>query len=149
MTERELFLAVLELSDPHARARYLDQACAGQAVPARKVGALLRSHEEAGTFLEEPVVARETARRSKRPKRSTRWARPWVMRRPRAPGIRSTPRTPAPRQSRPTIPCVGRRDSRSGPCHRRLGVRGHFTHHDGRPARRLDRTDARGPRPLF
>ncbi len=31
MTERELFLAVLELSDPQARERYLDQASAGQA----------------------------------------------------------------------------------------------------------------------
>ena len=60
MTERELFLAVVELSDPQARALYLDQACAGQAALRAKVLALLRSHGEAGNFLKEPVVARES-----------------------------------------------------------------------------------------
>ena len=56
MSERELFLAALELLDPEARSHYLDQACAGDAVLRAKVEALLKSHEEAGSFLQESVA---------------------------------------------------------------------------------------------
>ena len=56
MGERELFLAALELEDPRARASYLDQACSGDAALRARVEALLRSHEEAGTFLDEPAA---------------------------------------------------------------------------------------------
>ena len=56
MSERELFLAALELRDPRERALYLDRACAGDAALRAKVEALLRSHEEAGSFLEEPAA---------------------------------------------------------------------------------------------
>jgi eukaryotic-like serine/threonine-protein kinase len=56
MGERELFLAALELDDPRARARYLDQVCSGDAALRARVEALLKSHEEAGTFLDEPAA---------------------------------------------------------------------------------------------
>src|SRR5437660_3852008 len=57
MTERDIFLAVLDLPDPKARAAYLDAACAGDAARRARVEALLRSHEAAGSFLAEPAVA--------------------------------------------------------------------------------------------
>jgi hypothetical protein len=57
MSERDLFLAVLDLPDPAARAAYLDRACAGNAALRAGVEALLRSHEGAGSFLDEPAVA--------------------------------------------------------------------------------------------
>ncbi|QDU21860.1 WD40 repeat domain-containing serine/threonine-protein kinase [Urbifossiella limnaea] len=56
MTEREVFLAVLDLPDPAARAGYLGQACAGDAALRGRVEALLRSHEAIGTFLAVPAV---------------------------------------------------------------------------------------------
>ena len=56
MSERDLFLAALDLDDPRARALALDKACAGDAVLRVRVDALLRSHENAGSFLEEPAV---------------------------------------------------------------------------------------------
>jgi tetratricopeptide (TPR) repeat protein/tRNA A-37 threonylcarbamoyl transferase component Bud32 len=56
MSERELFLAAIEIRDLQAKARYLDQACAGDAALRAKVEALLKSHEEAGSFLEEPAA---------------------------------------------------------------------------------------------
>jgi serine/threonine protein kinase len=58
MTEREIFLAVLELADPAARVAFLDGACAGDASLRERVEALLRSHHAAGTFLRAPAVAR-------------------------------------------------------------------------------------------
>jgi regulation of enolase protein 1 (concanavalin A-like superfamily) len=57
MTERDIFLAVLDLPDPAARAAYLDAACAGDAARRARVEALLRSHEAAGSFLAAPAVA--------------------------------------------------------------------------------------------
>src|SRR4051794_23595987 len=57
MTERDIFLAVLDLPDPAARAAYLDAACGADAARRARVEALLRSHEAAGSFLAEPAVA--------------------------------------------------------------------------------------------
>src|SRR4051812_26911608 len=57
MTERDIFLAVLDLPDPAARAAYLDAACGGDAARRARVDALLRAHESAGSFLAEPAVA--------------------------------------------------------------------------------------------
>jgi len=51
---KEILQTVLEL-DPSARGKYLDDACANQEVDRAEIEALVRSHEEAGTFLEEPV----------------------------------------------------------------------------------------------
>jgi uncharacterized protein (TIGR03067 family) len=57
MTERDIFLAVLDLPDPAARANYLDSACAGDVARRARVEELLQAHENAGSFLAEPVVA--------------------------------------------------------------------------------------------
>src|SRR6516225_5255118 len=61
MTEREIFLDALELEDPAERAAYLDAACAGRPALRRRVEELLRSHREAGTFLEVPAVEQVSA----------------------------------------------------------------------------------------
>ncbi len=57
MTERDIFLAAIDLPDPAARAAYLDRACAGNPALRGKVDTLLRSHERAGSFLGVPLVA--------------------------------------------------------------------------------------------
>jgi uncharacterized protein (TIGR03067 family) len=57
MTERDIFLAVLDLPDAAARTAYLDAACIGDAPRRAKVEALLKAHENAGSFLAEPAAA--------------------------------------------------------------------------------------------
>jgi serine/threonine protein kinase len=57
MTERDIFLAVLDLPDPAGRAAYLDGACGGDAALRGRVEALLRSHDTAGSFLGAPAVS--------------------------------------------------------------------------------------------
>src|SRR5262245_5424596 len=57
MTERDIFLAVLDLPNPAARAAYLDKTCAGNAALRAGVESLLRSHDTAGSFLSSPAVA--------------------------------------------------------------------------------------------
>jgi len=57
MTEREIFLAVLDLPHPAARARYLDRACGRDTALRARVEALLRSHDTADSFLGNPAVA--------------------------------------------------------------------------------------------
>src|SRR5258708_38005953 len=56
MTEREIFLAVLDLPNPAARAKYLDGACGGDPARRNRVESLLLSHDTAGSFLGSPVV---------------------------------------------------------------------------------------------
>lgn len=56
MNERQLFESALEISDPHARQAFLDQACHGDANLKTKVDALLRCHAMAGSFLEIPAA---------------------------------------------------------------------------------------------
>ena len=51
---RAVFAGALVLTTPEARARYLDDACRGKPELRQRVEALLRAHEEAGAFLEEP-----------------------------------------------------------------------------------------------
>lgn len=55
MSEREIFLAVLDLPDPSAWAVYLDGACGCDPALRARVEALLRSHEAAGSFLGTPA----------------------------------------------------------------------------------------------
>jgi serine/threonine protein kinase len=57
MTERDIFLALLDLPDPAARASYLDQACGDDPALRARVESLLRSHADAGSFLGRPAVA--------------------------------------------------------------------------------------------
>ncbi len=54
MNERDLFLAALEIADPEARRRFLDQACGGNVVLRASVEALFASHDGAGNFLKTP-----------------------------------------------------------------------------------------------
>src|SRR5262245_38210824 len=59
MSERSLFLAALEITDPNERSAYLDRACAGDAALRQRLEGLLRAHQAVGTFLETPAEARE------------------------------------------------------------------------------------------
>src|SRR5262245_4572115 len=53
----ELCPAALERASPAEGATFLDGACSGDMALRAEVEALLRSHEEAGGFLEPPVAA--------------------------------------------------------------------------------------------
>src|SRR5262245_36475552 len=52
MNERSIFLDALDQADPTQRSAYLDQACAGDAALRQRVEALLKTHAEAGGFLD-------------------------------------------------------------------------------------------------
>ncbi len=54
--ERELFLSALEKPGGAQRAAFLDAACGEDRVLRQRVEALLREHEQAGSFLETPAV---------------------------------------------------------------------------------------------
>jgi WD40 repeat protein/serine/threonine protein kinase len=56
MTERDIFLAALDIDDRAARAAYLDTACAGQPALRQRIDQLLQSHQEADTFLGTPAM---------------------------------------------------------------------------------------------
>ena len=56
MTERDIFLAALEISDLQARQAYLDNVCGTNGSLLVAVTALLESHEGAGSFLKTPLV---------------------------------------------------------------------------------------------
>jgi serine/threonine-protein kinase len=56
LTEETVFAVALEQPGPAERAAYLDAACAGDAALRRRVEALLRAHEAASRFLEEPLL---------------------------------------------------------------------------------------------
>jgi serine/threonine protein kinase len=51
---KDIFLATLEKADPDERDAFLRQACGDDAPLRRQVDALLRRHEDAGSFLEHP-----------------------------------------------------------------------------------------------
>src|SRR5262245_27415342 len=57
MTERDIFIAALQKEDPAQRQAFLDEACAGQPESRQQVEDLLRIHEGAGSFLEQPAAA--------------------------------------------------------------------------------------------
>src|SRR5262245_17989422 len=52
MNERSIFLEALDQADPTQRSAYLDKACAGDAALRQRVEALLKTHAEAGGFLD-------------------------------------------------------------------------------------------------
>src|SRR5438093_502963 len=56
MSERDLFIAALQQEGPAQRQAYLDGACAGQPALRRQVEHLLRLHDGAGSFLEQPAA---------------------------------------------------------------------------------------------
>ena len=111
MSERELFLAALDIDDPRARALSLDRACAGDATLRSQVEALLKSHEEAGSFLEDlPVLdvdatLTETSRPMCRPPRNAAQAAA-------GPGQSPEPRRPTPRRLGRQLPDLSRTNRR-------------------------------------
>src|SRR5262245_44970201 len=52
-----VFLAAAEISDPAARAKFLDGACDGDAGLRSRVEALLRAHDQQDSLLDQPAVA--------------------------------------------------------------------------------------------
>jgi WD40 repeat protein len=56
MSERAVFIGALQQEGPAQRAAYLDQACANDPALRRRVETLLAAHEQAGSFMETPVV---------------------------------------------------------------------------------------------
>src|SRR5690242_5975138 len=56
MTERDVFIAALQKEDPAERRACLDEACAGRPELRGQVEHLLRLHEGAGSFLEQPAA---------------------------------------------------------------------------------------------
>ena len=56
MSERELFLAALQISDPEERSTWLDRACEGDAVLRQRIDVLLLALDKAGSLLDKPVV---------------------------------------------------------------------------------------------
>ncbi|PYJ93096.1 MAG: hypothetical protein DME23_26610 [Verrucomicrobia bacterium] len=53
-SEEELFEAALQLETPGQRAAYLQQACGDDVALRQRVEALLKAHDQAGEFLEQP-----------------------------------------------------------------------------------------------
>ncbi|HEY7154593.1 MAG TPA: protein kinase [Gemmataceae bacterium] len=56
MSERSLFLAVLDIKDPSERLAYLERACAGEPALRAQVEQLLKAHQEVGSFMEHPAA---------------------------------------------------------------------------------------------
>src|SRR5215471_12444025 len=56
MNERDLFIGALQAGDAAARQAYLQAACGGDVALRARVEGLLELHEQAGNFLEAPVV---------------------------------------------------------------------------------------------
>ena len=56
MNEESIFSEALQKPTPEGRAAFLDEACAGDAELRRGVELLLRAHERAGPFLQEPAA---------------------------------------------------------------------------------------------
>src|SRR5262245_52817151 len=58
MNERDIFIAALEKDEPAQRRAYLDEVCADQPELRQQVESLLRLHEGAGSFLQNPAATR-------------------------------------------------------------------------------------------
>src|SRR5262245_14815672 len=54
MNERDVFMGALEKADGAERIAFVDQACRGDALLCQRVQVLLRTHEQAGSFLDSP-----------------------------------------------------------------------------------------------
>jgi serine/threonine protein kinase len=55
MTERSIFLAVVDIANPSARSAYLDRVCAGNPALRAQVEQLLKAHEQPGSFMKRPA----------------------------------------------------------------------------------------------
>jgi eukaryotic-like serine/threonine-protein kinase len=56
MSEREIFIAAVEIANSAERVAYLDQACAGDAVLRQRVELLLRADADPDSFLDKPPL---------------------------------------------------------------------------------------------
>jgi len=66
MNEGELFSAAVQIADPAERAACLDRTCGGNSELRRRVEALLKAYEQAGSFLQQAAAEpRATAEQSK------------------------------------------------------------------------------------
>src|SRR5262245_21856879 len=54
MNERDIFMEALEIAAGAERIAYVDQACRGDALLRHRVQVLLKTHEQAGSFLDSP-----------------------------------------------------------------------------------------------
>src|SRR5438874_10332290 len=61
MSERSIFLAMLDIDDDAGRAAYLDKACAGDLALRSQVEQLVSLHAKLGTFMDRPSVPQERA----------------------------------------------------------------------------------------
>jgi WD40 repeat protein/serine/threonine protein kinase len=59
MSERDLFIAALQISDPSERSAWIDRECGGDAALRERVEVLMQAFDKAGSLLESPVVACE------------------------------------------------------------------------------------------
>jgi eukaryotic-like serine/threonine-protein kinase len=57
MSERDLFIAALQITDPAERAAWLDRRCASDATLRQRLEILLQALDQAGSLLDNPVVA--------------------------------------------------------------------------------------------
>ncbi len=57
MSERDIFNAAREMTDPAARSAYLDRACGGDRELRSRVEALLRAHDRPDSLLDHPAAA--------------------------------------------------------------------------------------------
>lgn len=55
MNEQEIFLQILDLDSPAQRSAFLEESCGDDAALRQRVESLLRSHDDAGSFLEAPA----------------------------------------------------------------------------------------------
>src|SRR5687768_11337466 len=56
MSERELFIGALRITDPAERAHWLDLECGGDAALRRRIDVLLEAYDHAGSLLESPPL---------------------------------------------------------------------------------------------
>ena len=56
MTERSVFLAALDITDPAARSAYLDETCAADHTLRQRVEVLLAAHAGAASFMDRALV---------------------------------------------------------------------------------------------
>src|SRR5262249_38899542 len=59
MSERDLFIAALQITPPEERSAWLDQECGGDAALRQRIDVLLQAFDKAGSLLENPGAAAE------------------------------------------------------------------------------------------
>ena len=67
MTDRDLFIAALNLDDPAERQSYLQDACGDDSAARQRVEALFKVYQNAGSFLEYPPASPTSSMASSSP----------------------------------------------------------------------------------